>query len=111
MNRKILAKSVSASFFGFFIKLVVENETSYYQWIDGVHELHRLDGPAVEFVDGHKEWYQNGKLHRLDGPAIECANGDKCWYQNGQRHRLDGPAVELADGYKAWYQNGQLVKS
>ena len=23
------------------------------------------------------EWYQNGKLHRLDGPAIEYVNGEK----------------------------------
>ena len=44
--------------------------------------LHRLDGPAVEWSDGTKEWYVNGKCHRLDGPAIERADGKKSWYIN-----------------------------
>jgi len=43
-------------------------------------EYHRLDGPALEWVDGTKIWYQEDKLHRLDGPAIEKTNGDKFWY-------------------------------
>ena len=29
---------------------------------------------------GTKAWYLNGELHRLDGPAVEFANGDKWWY-------------------------------
>jgi hypothetical protein len=47
--------------------------------------------------------------HRLDGPAIECLDGHKSWYANGKRHRLDGPAVECADGYKAWWLHGQRI--
>lgn len=43
------------------------------------------DAPAVEYADGSKEWYQNGKLHREDGPAVEYANGGKEWYRNGER--------------------------
>ena len=33
--------------------------------------------------------YRNklGELHRLDGPAIESINGTKCWYINGLKHR------------------------
>ncbi len=31
-------------------------------------ELHREDGPAIEYTSGTKMWYQNGKLHREDGP-------------------------------------------
>jgi hypothetical protein len=48
--------------------------------------LHRLDGPAVEYPNGYKVWYVNGKRHRLDGPASEWANdnGDKTWYVNGE---------------------------
>jgi hypothetical protein len=69
--------------------------------------LHRLDGPAIEWANGHKEWYQNGKLHRLDGPAIEWANGTKEWYQDGKIHRLDGPARERKNGTKEWWQNGK----
>ena len=58
-------------------------------------------------LDGIVSWRLNGELHRTDGPAIEWANGDKCWYLNGNRHRIDGPAVEY--GYKAWYLHGERV--
>ena len=53
-------------------------------------------------------WYQNDKRHRLDGPAIEYADGHKSWYQNDKRHRLDGPAIECADDHKSWYIEGVL---
>jgi hypothetical protein len=69
---------------------------------------HREDGPAVEWSDGYKAWWLNGKLHREDGPAIEHVNGDKSWWLNGKHHREDGPAVEGADGTKAWWLNGKL---
>jgi hypothetical protein len=70
-------------------------------WFNG--QLHRTDGPAVEYVNGSKEWCINGKLHRTDGPAVEYASGDKEWCINGQRHRADGPAIERADGTKEWW--------
>ena len=123
MNRRIFSKLLSTSLFGFFInktvqvneeqrnydiKFIEENKTSYYKLIDGVHKLHRLDGPAVEYKYGSKFWYQNGQRHCLDGPAIEHASGHKEWFQNGKLHRLDGPAVECITGDKYWYQNGQL---
>ena len=47
-------------------------------------------------ADGTKEWYLNGQLHRVDGPAIEYASGTKAWWLNGKRHRVDGPAIEWA---------------
>jgi hypothetical protein len=56
--------------------------------------FHREDGPAVEWPNGTKRWYLNGKLHREGGPAVEDANGTKFWYLNGKLHREDGPAVE-----------------
>lgn len=34
--------------------------------------LHREDGPAKEFTNGHKEWWFFGVLHRADGPAKIC---------------------------------------
>jgi hypothetical protein len=70
-------------------------------------ELHRVDGPAVEYTDGSRHWYLNGELHRVDGPAVEYANGDRCWYLNNRQHRIDGPAVEFADGSKYWYLNSK----
>ena len=48
--------------------------------------LHRLDGPAIEFSNGNKRWYQNDCLHRLDGPAIEWSDGTREWYINGDRY-------------------------
>ncbi len=74
-------------------------------------QLHRLDGPAVEWSDGYKAWYQNGKLHRLDGPAIEYSSGTKEWWQNGKYHRLDGPAYEGSKGHKEWYLEGKHYKT
>jgi hypothetical protein len=46
--------------------------------------IHREDGPAVEYPNGDKEWYEDGCLHRLDGPAVEFANGNGEWWINGQ---------------------------
>ena len=65
-----------------------------YYYIDGsshyVHThslaLHRLDGPAVEYTNGHKEYWVEGKLHRLDGPAVEYRHTKKYkkyYYVNG----------------------------
>lgn len=34
--------------------------------------------------NGDKEWLKNGKLHREDGPAIEYLNGGKRWYIDGK---------------------------
>jgi len=66
-------------------------------------EYHRLDGPAVEWVNKSKFWYKEGLCHREDGPAIEKKNGDKLWYKEGMWHRVDGPAIEYAHGSKFWF--------
>jgi hypothetical protein len=63
----------------------------------------------MEWANGDKQWYLNGKLHREDGPAYEWANGDKEWLLNGKSHREDGPAYEYANGDKWWYLNDELV--
>ena len=97
-----------------------KNESDYHridgpavEWIDGSKQwwvnshLHRLDGPAAEYADGSKWWWVNDKLHRLDGPAAEYADGNKMWYVNGECHRLDGPAIEYANGSKYWFVNGK----
>ena len=33
--------------------------------------------------EGTKFWYLNGELHREDGPAVEYEDGTKKWYLNG----------------------------
>lgn len=40
------------------------------KWINSDGKLHRDDGPAIEHINGTKEWYINGELHREDGPAV-----------------------------------------
>jgi len=72
-------------------------------------KCHREDGPACEYANGNKSWWLNNELHREYGPACEWANGDKFWYLNGKLHREDGPAIEWANGSKSWYLNGKRV--
>ena len=57
---------------------------------------------------GTRRYYNSAnQLHRENGPAIEWLTGDKQWYQEGRRHRIDGPAVVYANGSKAWYINNK----
>src|SRR5690349_2879116 len=72
-------------------------------------QLHREDGPAIEYADGTKEWWRDGKFHRDDGAAIEDADGTKYWYRDGNLHRDDGPAIETADGIEYWHLDGHAV--
>ena len=62
-------------------KHVFDDRIEYY---NDEGQKHREDGPAVEYSNGHKEWWMNDQLHREDGPAIEYSNGYKCWYLNGK---------------------------
>jgi hypothetical protein len=84
----------------------VDGTVHYY---NALGQLHRVYGPAVEYADGSRAWFQNGQFHRVDGPAIEWANGGRVWYQNGQLHRIDGPAVIYSDGFRAWHINGNAL--
>lgn len=72
-------------------------------------QLHRLDGPAVEYPNGCVEWWLDGRLHREDGPAKEWPDSSKEWYQHGELHRIDGPAVEYNDGTKCWYTHNNRL--
>ena len=52
---------------------------------------------------------ENGEVHREDGPAVEYVNGPKWWYKNGLIHRVDGPAIEYDDGTVRWALNGSCI--
>jgi hypothetical protein len=56
---------------------------------------------------GNKFWKLNGELHREDGPAIEYTSGYKAWYLNGKLHRVDGPAISYPNGINHWCLNGK----
>lgn len=86
------------------------DNTAYYN----NNQLHRADGPAVEWDNGSKHWYFHGLLHRTDGPAIYLVAPYlgytiKKWSINGKWHREDGPAVEWGTGYKEWWIDGQQL--
>ena len=87
------------------------NEYGYkYYYTDRKMKIrHREDGPAIEYANGDKSWYINGKLHRENGPANEYSDGSKSWYVNGERHREDGPAIEYKNGSKAWCIDGKRL--
>ena len=87
---------------------VNDTGTYWHTWPGTDRKLHRLDGPAIEYSDGSRAWYQNGQRHRIDGPAVEYADGHREWFQNDLLHRHDGPAIECPDGDRAWLQNGLL---
>jgi hypothetical protein len=70
------------------------------------NQIHREDGPAIEYPNGTNKWFINNKLHREDGPAIEYSSGDKVWWIDDKRHREDGPAIEYGNGNKEWWING-----
>jgi len=60
----------------------------------------------IEWLDGSKDWFKEGKRHREDGPARECLSGYKEWIKEGEFHRIDGPAIEYTDGSGEWWING-----
>jgi hypothetical protein len=49
-------------------------------------ELHREDGPAVEYSSGSKHWCLNGKIHNEDGPAIISFDGSKEYWLNNKEY-------------------------
>ena len=38
----------------------------------------------ANFENDRREWYLNGDLHREDGPAVEYASGEKQWWLNNE---------------------------
>ena len=95
-----------------FLGIYCPNESC--ESIDGITKIEicprRKYWYAIEFFDGRKFWYKNGKLLREDGPAIEYSDGKKEYWIDGKRHREDGPAVEYTNGYQEYWINGEIIK-
>jgi len=92
-------------------------------------QLHREDGPAVEYAGGTTRWYYKhifvGRGDRPDpalwervtsteingGPLLNgyIVDTDKIkhWYKDDKKHREDGPAVEYPEGEMDWYLHGE----
>lgn len=64
---------------------------------------------------GNKFWYLPSKgkdyFHRIDGPALDYIDGSKGWCLNNKNHRLDGPAVIYAGLYSMWYIDGKALNT
>ena len=59
--------------------------------------------------NGSNFYYKNGKSHRDDDlPAIEFFNGNKEWYIEGRLHRIDGPALIWKNKIK-WFYEGKEI--
>jgi hypothetical protein len=62
-------------------------------------------------------WFKNGLLHGGTGiegeaqPAIELLNGHTEWREDGYLHRDDGPAVITQQGtWEEFWLHGELMK-
>ena len=64
-------------------RIEVDNEGTR-RYYNSAGQLHRVHGPAVEFLSGERQWYQNGNLHRTDGPAIISKIGAQSFWLNGK---------------------------
>ncbi len=88
----------------FFIK-------DYNDIQDSIEKLFiHAKGTVIDF-NGNKRSYENFLLHSNDDlPAIELIDGTREWYQKGNRHRdNDKPAVIRADGTEEYWVNGEQI--
>ena len=63
-----------------------EGIVGYENYTPEVLERLKELGYDVKKNDNSVIWYLNGELHRTDGPAVEYADGDKYWYLNGKEY-------------------------
>lgn len=61
---------------------------------------HRIGGPS-RTSNTSKEWRIEGKLHREDGPAIEYANGNKEYWLEGKFYQTEESYKKTLATYKA----------
>ena len=46
--------------------------------------------PVIEIDEyGNKYWHLNDQLHRIDGPAIEYINGDMEWWLDDNEYTFE----------------------
>lgn len=81
----------------------------YTKTSDPYSELHREDGPAIEYKNGEKHWFLNGEHHRENSPAVEMVDGHQEWFIDGKHHRIGGPAIEYPNGETSWYYKGTEI--
>ena len=105
MNESNPSDAALAELLTLTVKVGNDGTTIYCNHLDQVHRIH---GPAY-ISCGNRFWFNRGQLHREDGPAIEYFDGAKQWYRRGKRHRTDGPAIEFSNGTKYWFLDDQRL--
>jgi len=54
------------------------------------HSLRKNMNSKLEIKNGNKIWINvDGEIHREDGPAVEFANGSKFWFLNGVNYSMN----------------------
>jgi hypothetical protein len=62
------------------------------------------------------QWFLNGEHHRVNGPALSFVDGDGVndyWLAKGQLHRIGGPAAVHNDSSRyteKWFRDGALYR-
>jgi hypothetical protein len=68
----------------------VRSTIYYYQH----NQVHRINGPAGIWTDGHLFWYQYGSRHRANNPAVtynNTYNNTTEYYHRGKRYVTNIP--------------------
>jgi len=60
----------------------IDDMSIYQSLIFNIDEEER-----IEYQYGHKFWRRHDNLHRADGPTIEWADGTKEWWINGKENK------------------------
>lgn len=89
--------------------LLIIKGTREYTYVKNIwkkNTLFEVKNSDISFKINLVEYFVNGVRHKDDDlPAIDYSDGDKLWYNNGKRHRKGKPAV-IYGKYKAWYKHG-----
>lgn len=96
------------------IKRLLKNNGSIYEvWRNESNGFHRIDGPAVECIDGPKKgfklWVIKDSWHRVDGPAQIWPNGNCKYYLFGTLFSKEEWFASLTSEQKEnyiWQLNG-----
>jgi hypothetical protein len=64
-----------------------------------------MDNPKID-ASGNKLWFQHDNIHRDDGPAVEYANGSNEWYL----HNKCLPFDEWIDKVDMSYEDKVMMK-
>ena len=84
-------------------------ETYLTDKLDGSNGVVQENATLILQSDKGSRFFLNkaGQYHRLDGPAIEWCYGGKEFFKNGIRHRIGGPAYEYKEEIQFWFDGKQ----